>query len=205
MILPPRAIRLHKNYPILNGEEVKDCSFVRETEDNLYLQNNLKADDFLRKIIPSKMSSADVFDWSVFLYGYYNEKHIGIRKSGVFYPLFLQAKKLYKQSIYFENEHYVLSFSHYPTCKNYWHFQLYTLDSDNNEIPRNTRKTRDKKLARFIIREHIKKAICQKSEVVPFQRRDFDKRIKPVQYFFKLFQSSQYCSGELTLNYCSVF
>ena len=163
-----------QDYPAeLNSEDVKDYYFVRETEDNLYIQDNLTSDDFIRKIIPPHTSSTDVFELSVFLYGYYNEKHIGIRKQGVF-PLFLKAKKLYEQSILYENEHYVLSFYHCPTDENYWHFQLYTVDSDNNKIPRNTKKSRDKNLAKLIIREYIKKAICQKSEVVPFQRSDFD-------------------------------
>ena len=185
MRLPPRAIRPYKSYPVLSGEDIKDCSFVRETEDNLYNQDDPIIEDFIRMIIPSKTSLTDIFEWSVFLYGYYNEKHIGKRKQGVFYPLFLQVRKLYGQAINYNNEHYELSFSHCPTCNNYWHFQLFTIDNANNKIPRDTKKTRYKRLAEHIIQEKIIKAVCQKSEVVPFQRHDFDKKIKPVQYFFK--------------------
>ena len=187
MRLLPRAIRPYKNYPILNGEEIKDCSFVRETEDNLYLQDNPNIDDFIRKIIPQKTSLTDIFEWSVFLYGYYNEKHIGKRKKGVCFPLFLQASKLYRQPIDYYNDdvQYELSFSHNPTCKNYWHYQLFTIDNAKNKIPRDTKKARYRNLAKHIIRVYIKKAVCHKSEVLPFQRCDFDKKIKPVQYFIK--------------------
>lgn len=185
MIFHSRAIRYYPDYPILSGEEICHCSFVRETETNLYIQKNLTADDYIRIIIPSKTSSADVFELSVFLYGYFNEKHIGIRKPGRFFPLFLRVNELYKRSIQYENELYILSFSHCPNTANYWHFQLNTVDSSNIRIPRDARKSREKNLAKLIIREYIKKAICTKSEVIPFQRRDFDRKIKPVRYFIK--------------------
>jgi hypothetical protein len=185
VISSSRAIRYYKDYPVLSGEEISHCSFVRETETNLYIQDNFNADDFIRKIIPLKTSSADVFELSVFLYGYFNEKHIGIRKPGRFFPLFLRVNKLYKRSILYENEYYTLSFFHSPNETNYWHFQLDTVDSTNKKIPRDTGKAREKRLAKFIIREYIKKAICKKSEVIPFQRLDFDRKIKPVRYFFK--------------------
>lgn len=185
MISSSRAIRYYGDYPKLSGEEISHCSFVRETETNLYIQDILNDDDFIRKIIPLKTSSADVFELSVYLYGYFNEKHIGIRKPGRFFPLFLQVNELYRRSIQYDNEHYILSFSHCPDLTNYWHFQLYTVDSTNQKIPRDTKKTREKNLAKFIIREYIKKAISKKSEVIPFKRQDFDRKIKPVRYFFK--------------------
>ena len=185
MIFPSRAIRYYRDYPILSGEEINHCSFVRETETNLYIQDNLNADDFIRKIIPLKTSSTDIFELSVYLYGYFKEKHIGLRKPGRFFPLFLRVNELYRQAIRYEDENYILSFSHCPDPTNYWHFQLNTVDSSNQKIPRDARKTREKNLAKFIIREYIKKAICKKSEVISFKRPDFDRKIKPVQYFFK--------------------
>jgi len=180
-----RAIRPHRGYPVLRGEEIIDYSFVRETETNLYIQENLNADDFIRKLIPPPTPSTDVFELSVFLYGYYNKKHIGIRKPGTFFLLFLLVKKLYKRTILYQGENYTLSFSHCPTRLNYWHFQLYTVDNIGNKIPRGTKKPRYKNLARFIAREYIKRAICKESDAIPFHRSDFDKKIKPVQYFFR--------------------
>jgi len=186
VIFSSRALRYYRDYPILSGEEIRDCSFVRETETNLYIQDNLNADDFIREIIPRETSSTDVFELSVSLYGYFNEKHIRIRKQGRFFPLFLRVNKLYERSIRYEDEPYILSFSHCPTTTNYWHFQLNTVDSANKKIPRDAKKPREKNLARFIIRKYIREAICKKSEVTSFQRRDFDRKIKPVQYFFKV-------------------
>jgi hypothetical protein len=186
VIHSPRAIRSEKGYPLLNGDDVKDCFFVRETENNIYeIHDNLDIDDFIRKIVPAESSSTDIFDFSVFLYGYYSEKHIGIRKAGIFYPLFLRTNRLYEQSIFYEGNSFVLSFLHYPTNENYWHFQLYTTDNTGRKIPRDTKKKREKNLAKFIVGEYVKEAICPKSEVVPFRRSYFDKRIRPVQYFLK--------------------
>jgi len=179
-----RAIRHHQDYPErLEAKLVKDYFFVRETEENIYIQDVIDIDDFIRKIVPPKTSSTDIFEFSVFLYGYYNEKHIGIRKKTVLFPLFLQGNNIYKQSIHYENEDYLLSFSHYPTNQNYWHFELFTMDSTNHKIPRG--RKRDKNLAKFIIRQYVKNAICQKSEVIPFQRDDFDKKIYPFRHFFR--------------------
>ena len=166
-------IRPQKIFPKeINAKEVKDYFFIRETEENLY---ELEADDFIRKIIPSNTSSTDIFEFSIFLYGYYNEEHLGIRNQTQCFPLYLQANILYERQIYFKDEYFMLSFYHFPTSDNYWHFQLYTLDNNNIKIPRNTKKTHDKNLAKFIAREYIKKAVCSKTDVMPFHRSDFEK------------------------------
>jgi len=185
VICIPRIIRPHKKYPRkLNAPDILDYNFVRETEENLYLQDDLDINDFIRKVVPSGTSKTDIFEYSVYLYGYYKEKHLGIRNKNFSFPLYLKANKLYNRSMTYENESYRMSFSHTPDNFNYWHFQLYTVDSTNNRIPRNTRKTKERKLVDFIFRQFIKKAICQKSEATPYQHRDFDKIIRPLYYFF---------------------
>lgn len=189
MICIPRAIRPHKNYPVkLNETDILAYSFIRETEENFYIQEDLDINDFIRKIVPANTSKTDIFEYSVYLYGYYNEKHVGIRNKSFSFPLFFKANKLYNMPIIYDDESYLLSFSHVPEKCNYWHFQLYTVDSAQNRIPRNTRKPKDRKLAEFVFRQFIKKAICQKSEAIPFKHRDFDKVIKPLCYFFNCYR-----------------
>jgi len=179
------AIRTHKKYPAkLNEAALLDYSFVRETEENLYCQNNLDINDFIRKVIPSNTSKTDIFEYSVYLYGYYNKRHLGLRNRNHCFPLFLKADKLYSQSISLDDELFVLSFEHIPEDRNYWHFQLYTVDSDNNRIPRNTRRSKDKNLAKHIFRRFLKNAICQESEVITFQCQNFDKVLRPLYYCF---------------------
>jgi len=186
VICVPRAIRPHKNYPVkLNEADILDYFFIRETEENLYLQDDLDINDFIRKLVPSKTSRTDIFEYSVYLYGYYNEKHLGIRNKIFCFPLYLKANMLYNKQMSYNNESYVLSFTHIPEKLNYWHFQLYIVDSENNKIPRNTGKPKDKKLAEFVFRQYIKKAICQKSETIPFKHHYFDKVIKPFHYFIR--------------------
>lgn len=178
MICALNAIRSHEKYPEkLNEVDVLDYSFVRETEENLYIQNNLDINDFIRKVVPSNTSFTDIFEFSLYLYGYYNEQHLGIRNKKFCFPLFLKADKLYNKSINFNDESFLLSFTHIPEISNYWHFQLFTIDRENNRIPRDTKRKKDRKLAEFIFRQFIKNAICQKSEVKPYHNQDFDKVI----------------------------
>jgi len=117
----------------------------------------------------------EVFELSTFLYGYYEEKHIGIRvddaalyadwnknlpELGVkdikfsheeAYPLFLAAAKLERQEIDFNGEMYILSFSHRPTRVNYWHFELWVNDNAGNRILRDRSNAHTKYLAKSIL------------------------------------------------------
>jgi hypothetical protein len=188
-------------YPaMLSSSDVLSYFFVRETQDDLYvflLQDMLPA-DFIHKLIEPQPSLNEVFELSLFLFGYYSADCFGIRvddaelnhdwdgssslptgeisfsKKEVF-PLFLYVNKLYKKRVSFFDEEYVLSFSHKPKKANYWHFQLFTQDSQGEYIPKDKHNSRTKKLAKHLFENFIMNAICRnKVEVVPFNRSDFD-------------------------------
>ena len=140
----------------------------------------------------------EVFDLSIFLYGYYEEKHIGIRIDDTAlyndwskdmpelsaasikfsqekaYPLFLSAAKLDRQEIDFNGEMHILFFSHKPTRINYWHFELWVNDSAGNRIPRDKSSTHTKYLAKSILEYIIAEAVLFKTSVNLFRRSDFE-------------------------------
>ncbi len=159
-------------------------------------------DDLALKIVAPVLTCREFFELSVYLYGYYDESHVGIRlkdeslnddwdasmpdisASAVefsrekWFPLFLCTSKLYKQRVSFENEDYMVSFSHKPTRVNFWHFQLWTKDSSGVCISKKDKgKTR---LAKHIFERFIAKAIVfNKSAKKRFRCGDFDKAINP--------------------------
>jgi hypothetical protein len=135
----------------------------------------------------------EVFELSVFLYGYYDERYTGIRvedsalyadwtneqpdlKAGdiqfsqeTVYPLFLRAEKLDKQEIDFNDEPYFLSFSHKPSRVNYWHCELWTQDSTGNRIPRDKSSAHIKYLAKSLLEYIITEAVCSKPDAKRFK------------------------------------
>ncbi|MHC6202770.1 hypothetical protein ACYULU_06210 [Breznakiellaceae bacterium SP9] len=207
----PEILLPRQSYPVLSGDDILECYFIRKTPDNIYLflKQGYTEKEIIRKIFKPMTPSRDVFEFSVFLYGYYDDKnHVDIRvvdisldkdwentlpdipTSSVKYeketafPLFLTVAELYNQSIDFNGKQYLLSFSHKPTCANYWHFQLWTQDTSTGKyIPReltglsSAEKKHIENLAKHILIKHITKAICPKSDAKPFQRDDFDKAI----------------------------
>jgi hypothetical protein len=67
---------------ILANEEISNNALVRETEANLYLLLGKKGytpDDILPFIVAPQPSLREVFELSLFLYGYYDEQYSGIR------------------------------------------------------------------------------------------------------------------------------
>jgi hypothetical protein len=139
---------------MLSPDSVLDYHFIREIKMDVYklLEVNYMVDDIIRKIIEPQPSLNEVFDLSVFLYGCYEKRHIGIRVNDKslyadwindssdisagdikysqeeMFPLFLNAGKLYQKTINFKEELFLLSFSHKSTRVNYWRFQLWTKD-----------------------------------------------------------------------------
>lgn len=124
---------------------------VRETIIDLYLsleKEGYEPDDIFPFVAAPQPSLCEVFELSLFLYGYYKEEHIGIRPDDTSlnndwsknqtelkadtikfsqikaYPLFLSAAGLNNQEIIFNDNMYILSFSHKPTRANYWHLEL---------------------------------------------------------------------------------
>jgi hypothetical protein len=199
----PASLLPQKAYPVLANAEIVDNALVRETTANLYLLLGKKGyapDDILPFIVAPQPSLREVFELSLFLYGYYDERYCGIRvndktlyadwteerpelAAGTIqftresaWPLFLAAKKLDRQVIDFNGEDHLLSFSHKPTCVNYWHFELWVRDSAGARIPRDKNNTHTRYLAKSLLEYIIVEAVISKAEVKPFKRHDFDKK-----------------------------
>jgi hypothetical protein len=197
----PEILLPKRSYPILSNEEIGDCSLVRETSSDLYPildRRGYTPDDILRFLVAPNPSLREVFEFSVFLYGYYDERHTGLRvddsalyidwtaeqpelraediqfEQETVYPLFLSAGKLDKQEIDFNGEAYLLSFSHKPSRVNYWHCELWTWDSIGNRIPRDKSNAHTKYLAKSLLEYITTEAVSPKSGAKRFKREDFD-------------------------------
>jgi hypothetical protein len=201
MALYPESLLPKQSYPILPNEDITDCSLIRETITDLYVfleKPGYSPDDILRYIIAPQPSLREVFELSLFLYGYYDERHCGIRvNDGTLYaawtkdkeelaakdivftqeaawPLFLAVRKLDKQVIDFNGEDHLLSVSHKPTRANYWHFELWVRDAAGERIPRDKSNAHTRYLAKSLLEYIIAEAVIFKSDVKPFKRDDFD-------------------------------
>jgi hypothetical protein len=201
MALYPKILLPRKFYPFLSNEEISGSSLVRETVIDLYPILNKRGytpDDIVRFIVAPQPSLREVFELSVFLYGYYDEHHTGIRvpdsalygdwtpeqpelsaeaipfSKEIAYPLFLSAGKLNKQEFDFNGENHLLSFSHRPTRVNYWHFELWTEDSKGARIPRDKSNAHTKYLAKSILEYITSETVLQKTEVRRFKGEQFE-------------------------------
>jgi hypothetical protein len=190
-----------RSYPLLSNGEIVDCALVRETLIDLYpilTKRGYAPDDIVRHIVAPNPSLREVFALSVFLYGYYDERHTGIRVSDSalyadwtneqpdlraedipfvqesVYPLFLSAGNLDRQEIDFNGEPYLFSFSHKPSRVNYWHCELWTQDSAGNRIPRDKSNAHTKYLAKSLLEYIVTEAVCSRSNAKRFKREDFD-------------------------------
>jgi hypothetical protein len=201
MALYPLSLLPRKAYPILANEEILNNALVRETKANLYLLLEKKGympDDILPFVVAPQPSLREVFELSLFLYGYYDERYCGIRVNNKAlyadwtkeqpelaaetiqftqesaWPLFLAAKKLDQQVIDFNGEEHLLSFSHKPTRINYWHFELWVKDSSGARIPRDKNNAHTRYLAKSLLEYIIAEAVVSKEETRPFKRPDFE-------------------------------
>jgi hypothetical protein len=197
----PEILLPKKNYPILENNVVIDNALVRETVLDVYqflAKTGYEPDDVLPLIVAPQLSFREVFELSTFLYGYYTEQHIGIKvedaalytdwnkdmeellaekikfKQDKAYPCFLAVSKLNMQEIDFNGEKHILSFSHKPTRINYWHFELWVMDSEGNRIPRDKSNAHTKYLAKSILEYIVCETVLDKSAVIPFKRADFE-------------------------------
>jgi hypothetical protein len=198
----PEVLVSKQDYPELDNEIVSSYFFIRKTEEDIYpFLEKYKPLELIDKILPNT-TKRDVFVLSVSLYGYFDERHISLKISDsnltqywvetmpnvpldqiIYYiepgyPLFLNAKKLYRHPFSFEEENYCLSFWHKPTITNYWHFQLFTCDSNGQHLPREPKpkeketKAEERKLRRIaiIVLEYlISESLCSSSGVHKFQ------------------------------------
>ena len=198
----PEILLPRQSYPILENIDIIENALARETKMDVYqflAKPNNNIDDILPLVVAPQPSLREVFELSLFLYGYYDEQHSGLRvddnnlytdwnneKSDLkseeikyfrekSYLLFLSASKLNQQEIDYNGETHILSFSHKPTCANYWHFELWVKDSIGNRIPRDKSNTHTKYLAKSILEYIISEALIFKVSVIPFKHPDFEK------------------------------
>ena len=201
MALYPKILLPRKKYPLLKNQEVRNNTFVRETMTDVYQflsKPGFMADDILPLVIAPQPSLREVFELSIFLYGYFQECHIGIRTNNTAlnadwnkslpeiksrdvpftqvkaYPLFLTAAKLDHQEIDFNGETHILSFSHKPTMVNFWHFEIMVRDSTGNRIPRDKKNAHIKHLAKSILEYIVSEAVLNKTSVTMFTRIEFE-------------------------------
>jgi hypothetical protein len=197
----PEILLPRQTYPVLENKDITDNALARETTIDVYPfleKAGYEPDDILPFVVAPQPSLREVFELSTFLYGYYEEKHIGIRVDDAAlyadwnknlpelraadikfsqeeaYPLFLAAAKLDRQEIDFNGEMHILSFSHKPTRVNYWHFELWVKDGAGNRIPRDKSSAHIKYLAKSILEYIIAEAIIFKTSVKIFQRTDYN-------------------------------
>jgi len=189
----PNTLLPKKNYKMISCEDILSNSLVRETTTDIYavLDDVLMRDAIIRMVVDPQ-SPKEVFELSLFLFGYYTEDHVGLRvtdeslyndwsadspeilAADIFcerktkFPLFLSTRNLYKQSVRFEDKDYVLSFTHKPTYVNFWHFQLYTLDEKRCVLRRDTKNKHFKRLAQHLLERIVAEAIIYKKDVIPF-------------------------------------
>ena len=193
----PEILLPQRTYPILKNEEVNHNALVRETVIDVYqflAKAGYEPDDILPFVVAPQPSLREVFELSTFLYGYYEEKHIGIRvvdttlyvgwkkdmpdlkadeikfSQDKAYPLFLAAAKLNRQEIDFNGATYILSFSHKPTRVNYWHFELWVKDSAGKFIPRDKSSAHTKYLAKSILEYIVAEAVIFRDSVNLFKQ-----------------------------------
>jgi hypothetical protein len=197
----PEILLPRQTYPVLKNDDVKDNALVRETIADVYqflTKPGYEPDDIISLVVVPQPSLREVFALSTFLYGYYEDQHIGIRVNDTalyadwkkelpelaaddiqFFqekasPLFLAAIKLDQQEIDFNEETHILSFNHKPTRINYWHFELWVKDSTGKRIPRDKSNAHTKYLARSILEYIISEAVLLKTSVNVFKRSDFE-------------------------------
>jgi hypothetical protein len=198
----PEILLPRPDYPLLENDEVSDCALVRETIIDVYSflsKNGYSPDDIIRFVVAPQPSLREVFELSVFLYGYFDERCIGIRVSDsalyadwtkenqeltaddvqftqeTAYPLFLSCAKLDRQEIDFNGETHILSFSHKPARANYWHFELWVKDSTGARIPRDKGSAHTRYLAKSLLEYIAADAVLLKASVTSFRRADFER------------------------------
>lgn len=194
----PKELLPQPNLKRIESSSVLENGFIREVESDIYTlleQEDIEPDFFVELIIGDKSSKKEVFELSLFLYGIFNEEHIGIYVNSDYtyidwnfsdatpenidfnirkrYPLFLKANVLYSKNINFLDKNTnqeincVLSYEHRPNLVNYWHFQLFT-EENNKRLTRDIGSKKYSRLAKHILETILANAVCKKSELKPY-------------------------------------
>lgn len=173
----PSCLLPKKKYKIITPESVKDYYFIRETEKDVYKMFQEAGEEGKEQIYAAvekeikgaSRPSSEVFEMSLFLYGIFNEKHIGIivedkkltkkdwssgekvtrfvpfSRNNAKFPLYLKCSTMFNRNkLEFEGHSYELSYEHKPNLANYWHFQIYSTEC-NNRIVRDLNKYKNEK------------------------------------------------------------
>lgn len=77
----PKELLPQPNLKRIESSSVLENGFIREVESDIYTlleQEDIEPDFFVELIIGDKSSKKEVFELSLFLYGIFNEEHIGI-------------------------------------------------------------------------------------------------------------------------------
>ena len=137
---------------------LKNCGFVRETQDDLInlIQNGADINDVIARIIPLGQSRTGFYTLSVYLYGFIPVKRLYA------YDFYFYCDGLYRKPINDKNgKNYILTYRYSPMTENLCHFELGVYDPETDSyIPKDTR---DKKLKAFvdtIYEEYLCKLVC---------------------------------------------
>ena len=103
----PKELLPQPNLKRIESSSVLENGFIREVESDIYTlleQEDIEPDFFVELIIGDKSSKKEVFELSLFLYGIFNEEHIGIDVNSdytfiVAHVDALEAAKEYAQKI----------------------------------------------------------------------------------------------------------
>lgn len=196
----PKKLLPREDDVIISPETIIDFCLVRETSEDFYSTEfkDVPVEAKSKKLVGEGISSTDVFELSLNLFGEYNLDTIGIKINNKDYynpwtpgttavsandisyskieafPVFLLAEELYQYQYSFEDssgktETIILSFEHKPTIANYWHFQLFS-DKNNERLQRNSRSTKARRIAKVLLEIIITKALCNKDDVKEYHR-----------------------------------
>ncbi|GHS84707.1 hypothetical protein FACS1894103_5590 [Campylobacterota bacterium] len=204
MDMYPRVLLPNRSYPILSCDDVLKYYFVRETENDIYTlpyESDSDIDFVIRKMLAPQFSGAAVYALSIFLYGYYNEAHIGIRakevpicdwdntkpvlkpdaikinnEKGGWFPLFLYANKLFEQSVIYSGT------ANAPATQYKLSFvhrptsvNYWHFELSIKDAAGNAVEAGKKALAKSALKNVVFKAICRDLQnIEPFKRDDFD-------------------------------
>jgi hypothetical protein len=203
----PEILVSHSEYQPLNIKEVSSFSFIRRTNEDIYRYlGKYSAQELIEKIIP-RTPKRDFFVFSLSLYGYFESDHIKIILDNQeyskewnrslpnidpvevtyhiehVYPLYFMAQKLFERTFKYNNEIFLVSFEHKPIIANYWHFQLFTQDSNGSRLPREPKPgeketlSQDKKLKKIataVFEYLLSKAICYPQEAEKYRNSYFE-------------------------------
>jgi hypothetical protein len=201
--------------PSINARDVAGYFFIRRTDEDIYpYLEKFPKSEVIEKILHAGTPKRDIFVFSVSLYGYYEIEHIKLlpvdshNKNWTIslpdiqphkieysvtenaYPLFLEASKLFEHSFTFEEESFSVSFWHKPTIANYWHFKLFTQDSEGNHLPRqpksgeretNKKAKKLRHIALTVFEYLVSTSICNSSKAIKYQTAEFDRIIEPLK------------------------